>query len=170
MPQEGTRLRITLDHATALVRKGLCRIAASEAVPTMPQVEIRLEDTRMLTDAADAALVEHVSDAGATGLQSVFHWEAVSTVYEGFQTFWRIIPPGSASSRDVKDYEQWLELWPDEKRRTRLLSSERAIPFRRPLDAVTPADFTAAAEGDSSADDTEGPSVGADMNLIPRMP
>lgn len=171
MPQEGTRLRITLDHVTALVRKGLCRIAASEAVPTMPNVELRLEDTKLLTDSADAALVEHVSEAGATSLQTVFHWEAVSTVYEGFQTFWRITPPGSASSREAKDYEQWLELWPDEKRRTRMLpSTGQLVSSQQPLNSVTPADFAAADPSESSGDDREEPPAGADLNLIPRLP
>lgn len=171
MPQEGTRLRITLDHATALVRKGLCRVAASEAVPTMPNVEVRLDDTKLLTDSADTTLVEHVSEAGATNLQSVFHWEAVSTVYEGFRTFWRISPPGSASPREVRDYDQWAELWPEEKRRTRLVPSAGLIlPSRRPLDAITPADFIPASDGDASETDSEDPPAGADLNLIPRMP
>lgn len=170
MPPEGTRLRLSLDHVTALVRKGLCRIAASEAVPTMPDVEIRLEDTKVMSDLADAALVEHVSEAGATGLQAVFRWEAVSAVYEGFRTFWRIIPPGSVSPREVRDYDRWTELWPEEKRRTSSGPLAGQLPsLRLSLDAVTLDDF--ADGGTSSPDnDAEAGPVGADFSLIPRTP
>lgn len=169
MPQEGTRLRVTLDHVTALARKGLCRIAASEAVPTMPSVDVRLVDTKVISDLADAALVEHVSEAGATGLQSVFHWEAVTAVYQGFHTFWRISPPGSVSPSEIKDYNQWTAIWPEEKRRT-ISASTDLMPSPRPLHAAAPADFAADKALDSSNADTDEAPAGVDLNLIPRMP
>ncbi|HQU41688.1 MAG: hypothetical protein B7Z73_01745 [Planctomycetia bacterium 21-64-5] len=170
MPQEGVRVRVALDHVTALVRKGLCRIAASEAAPTMPEVEMRLDETVVISDAPEAALVEHVSDAGAIDLQSLFHWEAVSTVYIGFRTFWKIGPRGSASARELKTYEEWTEFWPNEKQRTRAGPFDRQIPAsRRPLDTAMPADFAGEAESENDADD-DRPAAGVDLNLLPHTP
>lgn len=141
MPPEGARVRIELDHVTALARQGLCRIAASEAAPGMPEVELRLTDSLLLSDAADATLVEHVTNAATSRLQTVFHWESASCIYSGFSTFWKV---GLVAARPVeaKSYSEWTDLWPGEQDRTRAVPLTWHLPPPpRPLNAVTIADF-----------------------------
>lgn len=169
MPPEGARVRIELSHITALARQGLCRIAASEAAPAMPEVELRLADSLLLSDAADPILVEHLTGSAAGQLQSVFHWEAVNCVYCGFNTFWKI---GLIGARPVeaRRYSEWTELWPGEQERTRAVPlSWRLPPPRPPLNAVRLADF----EGDLAPADllpisgTTNGRPGVDVGLLP---
>jgi serine/threonine protein kinase len=168
MPQDGVRVRIELDHVTALVRQGLCRIAASEAAPGMPEVDVRLTESIVLSDGADPSLVEHVTSAASGRLKSMFHWEAVDSVYFGFPTFWKI---GLVSSRPIetKAYSEWTEIWPAEHGTRALPLAWRLPPPRRPLNAVTLADFA----GDRSAElllPAAGLSdrpPGADVRLLP---
>lgn len=173
MPPEGTRVRIELDHVTALTRQGLCRIAASEAAPAMPEVEVRLSDSLVLSDAADPALVEHMTDSSASRLQTVFHWEAVNCVYGGFSTFWKI---GLLAARpaEIKSYSAWVELWSGEQDRTRAVPLMwRLSPRRGALNAVSLADFS----GELISQDLPLPvsdgangRPGADFALLPAEP
>jgi hypothetical protein len=170
MPPEGVRVRIELDRVTALVRQGLCRIAVSEAAPSMPEVEVRLNDSLVLTDGADPVLVEHMTGAASSRLQAMLHWEAVNSVYCGFTTFWKI---GMVASRPLesKSYSEWTELWPGEKGRTRAVPLNWRLPApRRPLNAATVADF----EGELVSPDLLLPTStaangrpGVDFGLLP---
>jgi hypothetical protein len=170
MPQEGTRVRVTLDHVTALARQGLCRVAASDAAPDLPEVKMQLSHCQIFSDVSDAALVEHISNATAAELQSVFRWEAVDTVYHGIRTFWRIAPPGVSRDISGKTYGEWTNLWTTERNTRADPVAWRLPPPRRPLHTVTPADFRLAAS-QSAGQDAEGPggasqSTGADFGLL----
>ncbi|HET6878986.1 MAG TPA: serine/threonine-protein kinase [Pirellulales bacterium] len=168
MPDEGVRVRIELDHVTALLRQGLCRIAASEAAPGMPEVDVRLTDSIVLSDSPDPALVEHVATTASSSLKPVFHWEAVDSVYFGFPTFWKI---GLMSSRPVerKTFSEWTEFWPEEHGTRALPLTWRLRAPRQPLNAVTTADF----DGERSLElllPVAGPDdhpPGADVRLLP---
>lgn len=169
MPPEGTRVRIALDHVTALARRGLCRIAASEAGPAMPEVEVRVSNSLLLSDVPGQILVEHLTSAAASRLQSVFHWEAVNCVYAGFNTFWKIGIAG-AGPIEAKSYSEWTELWPGEQERTRAVPLTWRLPLpRRPLSAVTVADFAGElvpADLPPISDAANG-RVGVDFGLFP---
>lgn len=168
MPQEGVRVRVELSHVTALVRQGLCRIASSEAAPAMPEVDVRLSDSVVLSDGADPALVEHVSNSTASGLQSVFHWEAVKTAYRGFRIFWKIGAPGASRELDAKTYRDWTELWPAEKNATAAPLAWQRSRFRRPLDRVTAADFEFQEASEESPADGGQQLRGVDFRLLPQ--
>jgi eukaryotic-like serine/threonine-protein kinase len=171
MPQEGARVRVVLDHVTAMVRQGLCRIAASEVAPAMPEVEMRLTDSLVLSDDPDASLVEHVSGATASRLQAVFHWQAANTAYRGFRTFWKIAAPGSSRELEAKTYDEWTELWPSDKDHTHSepLSWQPESPIVR-LDTLTAADFKRDQAANASAGpptDGSGRPAGVDFNRLP---
>lgn len=140
MPQEGARLRFQLDHVTALMRRGLCRVAADEAAAAVPEVEIHLHDSIVLSDDPDPSLVQHVTNADSTRLKSAFHWDAANSVYIGFRTFWMI---GGVSSRpnETKTYSDWAEFW-GEGQRTRAGPLNWSMPSpRQPLHAAALTDF-----------------------------
>lgn len=168
MPLEGSRIRINLDHVTALVRQGLCRVSASDSTPALPDVEVRLSGSEIVSDVSDAALVEHVSQASTNELQALFHWEATNTIYRGIRTFWKIATPGTSREIDAKSYAEWTDLWPSERNTRVEPLMWKLVPPRRPLDAVTAADFhREPGEGPESANKSL---IGADPNLLPQTP
>ncbi len=168
MPPEGTRVRVVLDRVTALVRQGLCRVAASDAAPALPEVEVRISGSEISSDLSDAALVEHVSNATANELQSVFHWDAVDTVYRGIRTFWKIATPATSREIVAKTYREWTDLWPTE-RNTRSEPLTWHLPPRRPLHAVTAEDFRKDRD-DAAKTGGTGRVAGADFDLLPPTP
>jgi hypothetical protein len=169
MPQEGTRVRLVLDRVTGLVRQGLCRVAASGAAPALPEVEMRISGCEILSDLSDAPLIEHVSNATANELQSVFHWEAADTIYHGIRTFWKIAPPGISREVDAKNYRDWTNLWPAERNTRAEPVTWHLPPPRRPLHAVTPDDFRSASRVAADADESDR-SSGANFDLLPHVP
>jgi hypothetical protein len=168
MPQEGSRIRIDLDHVTALVRQGLCRVSASDSTPALPDVEVRLSGSEIASDSPDAALVEHVSHASSNELQALFHWQATNTTYRGIRTFWKIATPGTSREIDAKTYAEWTDLWPAERNTRVEPLTWKLSPPRRPLDTVTAADFRLDAGGGPAA--ANKGLIGADHNLLPQSP
>lgn len=170
MPQEGARVRIVLDRVTALARQGLCRVAASDAAPSLPEVEMRLSGCEILSDLSDAPLIEHISNKTASELQSVFHWDASDTVYRGIRTFWKIAPTGVSREMPTKTYREWTNLWPAERNTRAEPLAWHLSPPRRPLHTVTPADFRLAssqpASQDMEATGGASRSTGADFDLL----
>jgi hypothetical protein len=144
-------------------------VAASEAAPALPEVEVRISGSQILSDTSDPALVEHVSNATVSELQSLFHWEAVNTTYRGIRTFWRIATPGTSREIDAKTYREWTELWPAETDTHAEQLAWKLAPPRRPLDTVTSDDFKSdVPEPPANASDTRP--EGADFNLLPQPP
>jgi hypothetical protein len=135
----------------------------------LPDVEVRISGSEILSDTSDPALVEHVSNAAVNELQSLFHWEAVNTTYRGIRTFWRIATPGTSREIDAKTYREWTELWPTESDTRSEPLDWKLSPPRRPLDTITTADFQSDAPGPQGAGSTDRP-AGADFNRLPQSP
>jgi serine/threonine protein kinase len=169
MPQEGARVRVELDHVTALVRQGLCRVAAGDATSALPEIEMRVSGSEIVSDKPDAALVEHISNATVGDLQARFHWEAAKTTYRGFRTFWKIATPNTSREIDARTYSEWIELWPAEREtRAESLTWRLSSPRRR-LDMVVPADFMSDVPRTSAEAGAIEP-AGADFDRLPQPP
>lgn len=170
MPTEGSRMRVDLDHVTVLARHGFCRIAASEAGPGLPEVEVHLNNSVVLSDEPDPSLVEHVAHPSTGPVQPTFHWEATNSVYLGFRTFWTIARAGSSRGTETKGYSEWTELWPAEKAGTRAGPLVWQVPQSRPISSLTADDFGTGLDMQPLLPpslDSSGRQAGVDFQLLP---
>jgi serine/threonine-protein kinase len=108
-PRPGQGVRLQLDHLTADLHSGLCRLARSEYAPH--QLPCRIQCARsMLFGSGKSPLVEQVAFASGDDSLAGISWDGRQNSYPGFLTFWRTQQLDDSPSKEMS-FDAWKTHW-----------------------------------------------------------
>jgi hypothetical protein len=110
-PQGAGQMRIELRHVTAVVEKGLCRLAGSHSAPWLLDSEIQCVDSIIVAGDKEAALIDQLGAEGVNQLQRRVAWRGDHNVYQGFDNYWKVTDLTSSAAPLLFSYEQWTAHW-----------------------------------------------------------
>jgi hypothetical protein len=165
-PRPGQGVRLQLDHLTADLRAGLCRLARSEYAPHQLPCRIRCTQS-MLFGSAKSPLVEQITFASGDDCLAAISWDGHHNSYPGFLIFWRTQQLDDSPPKETT-FDAWKTYWRPEHE-----SQPGAGPVgwspstdvSGPLDQRGPADYAAAS--DKTADN---PIAGMIFSRLPPPP
>ena len=105
---ETTQVQINLQHVTARMRRGMCRIATREDERFLPLVRINCTDCILMTDGAP--LIDQRGDEPAEDQQKSLQWKGNRNFYEGIDVFWQVDGPRTAGPTQF-DWAAWRDHW-----------------------------------------------------------
>ena len=135
------QLQIDLQHVTARMRRGMCRIVTREDQHYLPQVRINCTDCILLTDGAP--LIDQRGDESVEEQQKALLWKGNRNFYEGIEVFWQIDGPRTAGPTQI-NWTAWRDHWGAGRETTERSASVAfaQLPDRQsPASAHSPADY-----------------------------
>jgi len=102
------QLQIDLQHITARMGRGMCRIATREDQRYLPLVKINCTDCILMTDGAP--LIDQQGDETADEQQKILLWKGNRNFYEGIDVFWRLDGPRTAGPTQLT-WTAWRDHW-----------------------------------------------------------
>jgi hypothetical protein len=102
------QLQIDLQHVTARMGRGMCRIATREDERYLPLVKINCTDCILMTDGAP--LIDQQGDEPAEEMQKSLLWKGNRNFYEGINVFWRFDGPRTAGPTQLT-WSAWRDHW-----------------------------------------------------------
>lgn len=173
LPLSGEKIEIDLQHLTAVVRAGLCRLDSGQLDPYQLDTEIRCKDSIILAD-AESALVEQSGLDSVETLKHRFRWNGDWDFYQGFTVFWSIHADGQEGPTEQLTLDSWHAYWGTEHESMPKWGQVvwKQLPEAgKPHHVQTPADY---ALGDSPAGNParraarDGRDVGFQADLLPQ--
>ena len=165
-PRPGQGVRLQLDHLTADLRGGLCRLARSEYAPHQLRCRIQCAQS-MLFGSAKSPLVEQVTFASGDDCLAAISWDGRQNSYPGFLIFWRIQQLDDSPSKEMT-FDAWKTYWgPEHESQPGAgpIGWSTSADVSGPLHQRGPADYAAA--GDKTAD---RPIAGMILSRLPPPP
>jgi hypothetical protein len=165
-PRPGQGVRLQLDHVTADLRGGLCRLARSEYAPH--QLPCRLRCARsMFFGSARSPLVEQTTFGSSDDSLAAISWDGRQNSYPGFLVFWRIRQLDDSPPKEMS-FDAWKTFWrPEHESQPGVgpVGWSPSVDVSTPLHQRGPADYAAA--GDKTAD---RPITGMILSRLPPPP
>ena len=146
-PRPGQSVRLQLDHVTADLRSGLCRLARSEYAPHQLPCQIHCARS-MFFGTAKSPLVEQIAFASSDDSLAGISWDGRQNSYPGFLIFWRAKQLDDSPSKEMT-FDAWKTYWrPDHESQPGAGPTgwSPATDVPGPLNQRGPADYALAAE------------------------
>ena len=105
----GLGVHLQLDHLTAELRSGLCRLARSEYAPHQLPCRIGCAHS-MLFGSARSPLIEQVTFASGEDSLAAISWDGRQNSYPGFLIFWRTQQLDDSPSKEMT-FDAWKTHW-----------------------------------------------------------
>jgi serine/threonine-protein kinase len=163
-PGQGVHLQ--LDHVTADLRGGLCRLARSEYAPHQLPCHLRCVRS-MFFGSGKSPLVEQISFASGEDSLAAISWDGRQNSYPGFLTFWRIQQLDDSPSKEMT-FDAWKTYWrPEHESQPGVgpIGWSPSVDISGPLNQHGPTDYAAAS--DKTAD---RPIAGMTVSRLPPPP
>ncbi|MGO8751861.1 MAG: protein kinase domain-containing protein [Thermoguttaceae bacterium] len=159
MPQPGDNIEIDLQHLTAVMRGGLCRIGLSELTRRPFGIQFTCANSILIGNAA-SPLVEETGVETDPSFRERLVWNGDRNFYEGFTVFWSFRRGDLESPPESLSFDAWRTYWGSQREN---LSATNVVrwqypPPDLPIHSHTPADYTLA---QATADTPPNPAVGA---------
>jgi len=169
-PTAGNSRQITLQHLTAVLRRGLCRLSVSSSAPHQLMTRFQAFDN-ILVGAPTASLVELSGTDSSEDCQAWLEWNGVRNFYQGWNAFWSFLSADSRTPQTI-DFNGWLARW---GQRESLAESNQVLWRKRPADdraahTLLPADFAlneSATPNPARQAASDGDDVGMKVETIP---
>jgi len=154
-------LEIDLQHVTAFMAKGLCKMTSDDDERRLSPVRIDCTDSILITDGAP--LIEQAGPASEEIFRHLVQWNADRSFYENIDTFWQIDSMENTMVSEW-DWERWQQFWGPGRERserpppviwTRAHSDDQPISLQQPNDyllATTNANPARSAATDGMSD------------------
>ena len=133
-------LEIDLQHVTAFMAKGLCKMTSDDDERRLSPVRIDCTDSILITDGAP--LIEQAGPASEEFFRYLVQWNADRSFYEEIDTFWQIDSMENTMLSEW-DWERWQQFWGPGRERserpppviwTRTPSDDQPISLQQPSD------------------------------------
>ena len=176
-PWPNERIELDLQHLTAVIRGGLCRLNRSGSMPRLLPTQVSCANS-ILLGGPTASLIEQIEVAGLETGGEALAWNGDRNFYEGFESFWTIRPAGvGAPPVRVLSFDQWREHWGPQRENMPQWNRVqwRQLPSAdRPAHAHIPADYAlsppSASPNPALGAASDGGNVGAAMDRLPAPP
>jgi len=136
-------ISIELNHVTAAMREGLCRLNVTpEAAPLVP-TKIRVTNCILVVD-PKSPLIEERGVMRASELRKHVQWQGDRNFYEGFETFWAIHGLNQDDEPQEMTLRTWQSFWgggEDNLPNYRRVGWKTPPPFSRPFHTHVPSDY-----------------------------
>jgi serine/threonine-protein kinase len=144
-PKLDEMLRIELEHVTADVRGGLCRLTSTSANPHQLTVQL-VPTSSILKVAAGVPMIVQEGAASVESFRQRFIWNGERNFYEDVDVFWSVRSTlDTDTPPEVMNFEAWKAYWgpsrEDQPSIERLLW-KRTANSDQPLHAQGPGDYT----------------------------
>jgi len=140
-------IRIDLEHVTAVVEQGLCRVRTDDdRSPFMMTVDINSSQCIFVT-ARGVPLIEHIAtvENGPMELDSRFFFSGQRNFYENVDVCWsrkvRIRYLDGEQEQEDLDVEEWKELWKEKLAKWNKVKWLRLPKATVPMHEHTPTDY-----------------------------
>lgn len=169
-PLAGDGMRLELLHLTAVIRGGLCQLRQSESAPYALPLAINCVSS-ILVGSGRAPLLEQTGPATKEPYDMVL-WNGERNFYEGFGTFWSVVPPQPQGRPTPQTFDAWVAYWGPQRE---ILPTLNRVQWKQlpaadlPLHAHTPRDYLLSKPGEGG---TSNPAVkaaadGKDAGMTP---
>jgi hypothetical protein len=137
---EGTHVEIDLDHVTAVMDAGLCRLTNDDSAPHQLTVAFRCNDSILMTGPV-SPLVEQRGINPIEQLRGQLVYSGRGNFYQQTDVFWRIELVDETEEVVELDFADWNKQWEDEKL-PKLFVKWRELPsIDLPMHRHTPVDY-----------------------------
>lgn len=174
-PRPDDLIRLKLEHLTAVVHKGLCRMRVDPMIPDQLPLEIQCANSILIGN-AEGPLLEQLGTPPGAALQSLVRWNGERNFYQGFAVFWRTATATGETAVEQLGFDDWQALWgPDRE----TLPSWGQVQWHglpgpeQTLCERQPSDYRLADNGiDNPAlgAASDGANAGAQLDRLPRFP
>ncbi|MGQ9574898.1 MAG: protein kinase domain-containing protein [Thermoguttaceae bacterium] len=177
-PLAGEPLSVSLQHLTAVVRSGLCRLVQSQSAPRQAAVELSVANS-ILIGSPTGPLIEQIGVPEGDPYRERIVWNGDRNFYEGFRAFWSVRFADPKTPAVALDFEAWRAYWGDQQE---IVPSVDQVQWEglpgadRALYGHEPADY--ALRGSSATGPTnpalgaasDGRDAGLEAELLPPVP
>jgi len=133
-------VRLSLDHVTAIVRRGFCQLTSAE--PDDRRLDTFLTSTNSILVAdSDAPLIEQRTLVGSPRFDDHIRWTGENTFYQGFGSFWKVAPSGNAPGLVQRVWPDWKHFWRGPRDAQQPIGWKPSPKSQRPLHEHDPADY-----------------------------
>jgi len=174
-PRPGETLRIDLQHLTALLRQGMCRLTDSRLAPYQLPTHITCIDS-ILIFPPETPLLEQINGTNFEQMREQVTWNGDRNFYQGPTVFWRIRHAGTDTPPVQMDFEAWKTYWGADRENLpmlgRFVETNQSEP-PRPLHSHAPSDYmldNARAENYAHGAASDGQDAGFEADLLPPLP
>ena len=167
----GTIRQVKLDHVTADMRRGLCRITAAQ--PAMVPLDI-VTANDIFVGRPGVPLIVQTGAASVENGQRGIKWRAQHNFYEGWDVFWSIGSADPKAAPELMPFDLWKAYWETREERPTsngVVWKKRPDPDR-PAHDQSPADYRLSDEPGNPARTaaSDGEAVGFRAALLPPLP
>lgn len=173
-PAQGARIQSDLQHLTAAVEGGLCRLGGSDAAPYQLETEFRCRDSILVTG-VKSPLIDQTGPKPADALKRLLRWTGEWNFYEGCAVLWSV-RAGDDAPAERMDFEAWQAHWGSQREvfpKVGQVAWRQVPSAARPFHALTPVDYTLAdPPGGNPARQAarDGRDVGCQIDQLPPAP
>jgi serine/threonine protein kinase len=158
MPARSGELRqLDLQHVTAVVRRGLCRLTTSQSAPHQLLTQVRHISDSILIGAPGGALIEQSGAESVDQCRGWLEWNGDRVFYQGWEVFWTIGTLDASAAPESMSFDAWQLFWGRERESRPELNRvvwKKTPDFTRPAHVQTPADYALA--GDPNTNPARG--------------
>ncbi len=163
--QGATQLK--LQHVTALIKSGFCRLTNSQDDPLQLPLSVEATDCIFICDPT-AALLDQSGNDSIDAYRARITWNGQRNFYEGISTFWQISPSGAEVSQMT--FAEWVAHWGANEIQPMLdkVAWQRLPNDGKPVDLLVPADFALRSGGNAALHSApDGSAAGMDPSELP---
>jgi serine/threonine protein kinase len=172
-PLADETIQLDLQHLTAVVRAGMCRMNQTAFAPHPWPLHIHATGN-IFVAAAASPLLEQIGVADVAEAMARLTWDGEHNFYEGFTVFWRIRQLGLDAAAQVMTFDDWQAYWRPERESLpswNLVQWRQLPAISRPTHMHTPADYTLRSTNNpplrAAGDDRDAGLQGDRLPLLP---
>jgi serine/threonine-protein kinase len=163
----GELRQLDLQHLTAVVRRGLCRLTTSQSAPHQLLTQVRHISDSILIGGPGGALIEQSGAESVDQCRGWIEWNGDRVFYQGWDAFWTISTLDASAAPESMTFDAWQLFWGRERESRPELNRvvwKKPPDFTRPAHTHTPTDYALA--GDTNSNPARGAaSDGEDAGL-----
>jgi hypothetical protein len=134
--------QVEIEHLTAMMRGGLCRLAIGPSTPYFATSHLQCSTSILM--APQAALIEQIGKRDSSSSADPVVWRGDRNFYEGLSCFRLVRDWSSSTPLEQIPFDAWTPFWDSEPENSPVFDRVqwRRLPDpNRPVHAHTPADY-----------------------------
>jgi serine/threonine-protein kinase len=131
---------LSLDHVTAIVRRGFCQLTSAEPDDRRLRTFLTTTNSILVAD-SDAPLIEQRSLVGPPRFDDHIRWTGENTFYQGFGSFWKVAGSGGSPGLVRQVWPDWKHFWRGPRDAQQPIGWKPSPHVEQPLHDHDPADY-----------------------------
>lgn len=149
----GELRQLDLQHLTAVMRRGLCRLTTSQSAPHQLLTQVRHISDSILIGGPGGSLIEQSGAESVDQCRGWIEWNGDRVFYQGWDAFWTVSTLDASAAPESMTFDAWQLFWGRERESRPELNRvvwKKAPDFTRAAHSHTPADYALAGDVNSN--------------------